>query len=202
MVEGGVAMRWIASASMVLGLLLVVGCASPGAPTTPTSGPSPALATPSPTVPSISPTASPMPSPTVPSISLTASPMPSPTSAPPPAVPTAAPPTPTRAPAPTGTPVVQRPPSQATPGVGPLFLEVVEPAGETVEVPAGTGRVTIVGKTRPGAVVSVNGELALPDESGIFRADVTLGDEMTLVEVVASDASGAELRAERVIVRE
>ena len=89
----------------------------------------------------------------------------------------------------------------ATPAPPPLFLELIEPAGETVEVAESVTSVAIVGRTLPTAVVSVNGELASPDASGVFRAEVPLEDEMTLIEVVASDASGAEERIERMVVR-
>lgn len=89
----------------------------------------------------------------------------------------------------------------ATPTPPPLFLELIEPVEETVEVAESATSVAIVGRTLPTAVVSVNGELVSPDASGVFRAEVPLEDEMTLIEVVASDASGAEERIERVVVR-
>lgn len=83
----------------------------------------------------------------------------------------------------------------------PIFLQVVEPAREVIEVSGATARVTVVGKTVPSAVVSVNGELIDPDGAGTFRAEVDLEDDITLIEVVASDASGRELRAQRTVVR-
>jgi hypothetical protein len=100
-----------------------------------------------------------------------------------------------------------RPSPAATPrpsqvGSGPLVLEVSEPAEDLVEVPAGTRRVTVAGRSRPSAVVSVNGQLVDLDGRGAFRAEVPLDEDVTLVEVVASDASGAELRVQRVVVRE
>ncbi len=88
-----------------------------------------------------------------------------------------------------------------TPVPPPLFLELIEPAEETVEVAESAASITIVGRSLPTAVVSVNGELASPDASGVFRAVVALEDEMTLIEVVASDASGAEERVELMVVR-
>lgn len=84
---------------------------------------------------------------------------------------------------------------------GGLFLEVVEPATEMLEVAGDTQRVAVAGRTRPGAVVSVDGELVALDRSGAFRTEVPLEDEVTVVELVASDTSGAEVRVQRVIVR-
>ena len=84
---------------------------------------------------------------------------------------------------------------------GGLFLEVLEPAAEMVEVAGDTPRIAVAGRARPGAVVSVDGELLALDQSGAFRTEVPLEDEVTVVEVVASDTSGAEVRAQRVIVR-
>lgn len=83
-----------------------------------------------------------------------------------------------------------------------LFLTVVEPSAETVEVPSSTKQVVVTGKSQPSAVVSVNGQLLPLDDSGSFRTEVILEDEITLVEVVASDATGSEVRAQRVIVRD
>lgn len=79
---------------------------------------------------------------------------------------------------------------------------MVEPSAETVEVPSSTKQVVVTGKSQPSAVVSVNGQLLPLDDSGSFRTEVILEDEITLVEVVASDATGSEVRAQRVIVRD
>lgn len=84
----------------------------------------------------------------------------------------------------------------------PLFLTVTAPADELLEVPAGTASVTISGKTVPSAVLSVNGNLVIPDSSGNFQVTVPVDDDVTLVEVVASDVTGAELHVQRVIVRD
>ena len=99
--------------------------------------------------------------------------------------------------------------ANATPGVVaadtsavPLFLTVTAPAEELLEVPTGTAEVTISGKTVSSAVLSVNGSLVIPDSSGNFQVTVPVNDDVTLVEVVASDATGAELHEQRVIVRD
>lgn len=102
---------------------------------------------------------------------------------------------------PTVTPTGEAPAARETLAPPPLFLQLIEPAEETVEVAENAASVTVVGRTLPTAVVSVNGELASPDASGVFTAEVALEDEMTLIEVVASDTSGAEERLERMVVR-
>lgn len=90
----------------------------------------------------------------------------------------------------------------ATPrAAGLLTLLVSEPAEDTVEVPAGARGVTVAGKTQPDAVVSVNGRLVVPDATGAFRVEVPLDDDLLLVEVIASDPAGHELREQFVIVR-
>lgn len=84
----------------------------------------------------------------------------------------------------------------------PLFLTVTAPAQDLLEVPTGTAGVTISGKTVPSAVLSVNGNLVIPDSSGNFQVSVPVNDDVTLVEVVASDVTGAEFHVQRVIVRD
>ncbi len=123
-----------------------------------------------------------------------------------PATATAAPvggaPTPTATVAtPTAAVRVTSTPSAATAPAGPL-LALTAPAEQTTEVPSGTRSVVVAGRSRPDAVVSVNGELAMVDPTGAFRVEVPLDEEITLVEVVASDAAGREVREQRVIVRE
>lgn len=84
----------------------------------------------------------------------------------------------------------------------PLFLTVTAPAGDLLEVPTGTAGVTISGKTVPSAVLSVNGNLVIPDSNGNFQVNVPVNDDVTLIEVVASDVTGAEFHVQRVIVRD
>jgi len=105
---------------------------------------------------------------------------------------------------PATTPSAGTTPGGATvdPAAVPLFLTVTAPADELLEVPAGTASVTISGKTVPSAVLSVNGNLVIPDSSGNFQVTVPVDDDVTLVEVVASDVTGAELHVQRVIVRD
>lgn len=81
-----------------------------------------------------------------------------------------------------------------------LFLEILEPADELVELEESVERFVVFGWTLPGAVVSVNGELADLEEDGLFSAEVFLEEGTNLVEIVASDDSDQELAVLRFIV--
>ncbi len=178
-------MRWLLGAVFVVALA-VVGCAS-GAP-----APSPVAVAPS-QQPFSASTSTP---------TLVAA---SPTSAVAQVTPTGSAPvaTPARVGVPLGTtPTRAAIPARVPTASGPLLLAVDEPAEDTVEVPAAARTLTVAGRTRPGAVLSINGRLVQPDASGGFRADVPLDDDMTLVEIIASDAAGQELRQQIVAVRE
>jgi hypothetical protein len=100
------------------------------------------------------------------------------------------------------TPTRQAVPAQVPPASGPLVLAVDEPAADAVEVPAAARTLAVAGRTSPDAVLSINGRLVQPDAAGAFRANVPLDADMTLVEIIASDASGQELRQQVVAVRE
>ncbi|MHB1134786.1 MAG: hypothetical protein ACYC4L_20635 [Chloroflexota bacterium] len=121
-----------------------------------------------------------------------------------PATPTAATPTSasvaTAAAAATTVPAATPRPPLGTP-VGALLLAVTEPAESPAEVPASVRAVTVAGQTRAGAVLSVNGRLAPVAADGTFRVAVPLDEDMTLVEIVASDAAGQQLREQLVVVR-
>ncbi|MHB1004973.1 MAG: hypothetical protein ACYC3S_04935 [Chloroflexota bacterium] len=85
---------------------------------------------------------------------------------------------------------------------GALFLSVVSPADDVLEVPAGTRTVVVVGKTAPDAFVSVNGVVAGTDAAGAFQVTVPLDEDVTLLEIVASDASGKQVQTDRIVVQE
>ncbi len=61
--------------------------------------------------------------------------------------------------------------------------------GDIVDEPS----VTVVGRTRIDAVVSVNDELPEPDENGRFEATVVLEEGPNVIEIVASTADGEQL---------
>ncbi|MFQ5872234.1 MAG: hypothetical protein ACE5JL_00330 [Dehalococcoidia bacterium] len=94
-------------------------------------------------------------------------------------------PTSTPAPVPTSTPIPTLPP--ALPET--LFLEILEPTDESIvnEMP-----LVVVGKTVPDAVVSVDGQTAEVNAQGQFAVLVSLDSGPNLIEVVASDLTGAQ----------
>lgn len=116
---------------------------------------------------------------------------PTPRSAPPPPTATAPPPQPTSTPTPTPT-------AALTPGEGErLFIEIAEPADESV---VSTDTVAVRGSTTADAVVSVNGAVVEVDAQGSFEAIVTLEEGPNLIEVVASDLTGAGESIDIVVV--
>ncbi len=87
---------------------------------------------------------------------------------------------------PTSTPVPATPTPVSTP-VPPPTLRLLAPLdGAGVEI----GAVGVLGKTRPDAVVAVNGVPVEVDATGTFRHDLILEDGANLIEVVASDLLG------------
>lgn len=72
-------------------------------------------------------------------------------------------------------------------GSGQLVLAVTQPAnGATVSNPS----VTVAGKTKVGADVSVNDKDTVADGSGNFSATLTLDEGDNPITVVANDADG------------
>ena len=117
----------------------------------------------------------------------TAPPVPSPT--PTPAADTAPPPTPTLTP--TGAATLTPDDTER------LFLEIIEPEDESV---VSTEAVAVQGTTAADAVVSVNGAVVEVDAQGAFEAIVTLEEGPNLIEVVASDLTGAEESRDIVVI--
>ena len=195
--------RWwsltLLSSLLVLALatVLLAACVSAEPTPTPVFTPLPNLTstiaptlTPT-TVPTLAPTETPvvpmatptrMPTPTVPPTS-TPEPTPEPTATPlPTPEPTATsmpPPTPT--PTPTPQPQVHHPRE--------LFLEV---ESKDVTGAAGAQVLNITGRSSPDATVSVNGQIAVVDETGAFEMSqpLKLDEGPNLVEVIASDLAG------------
>jgi hypothetical protein len=71
-----------------------------------------------------------------------------------------------------------------------LFLRVVDPTEDDVQVSLDTADLTVRGSTLPGTVVSINGELADIDELGNFVGVSPLEEGANEIEVLASDAQG------------
>ena len=70
-----------------------------------------------------------------------------------------------------------------------FFLTVTEPTDESI---INTDKVEVIGITTPGAVVSINGELAEVDGEGNFTIMVVLEEGPNTIEVIASDLEGNE----------
>ena len=68
-----------------------------------------------------------------------------------------------------------------------LFLTVTQPVDNST---TNSGEVEVKGRTSPGAVVSVNGELAEVDDGGNFTTMVVLEEGPNIIEVIASDLEG------------
>ena len=88
-----------------------------------------------------------------------------------------------------------RPPSAQRTAL-PLSLTVLAPQdGSVVAVP----KAEVRGIASPGAVVSVNGEVVDLDREGRFGTVVALEEGPNLIQVIASDLSGA-VREEDIVV--
>ena len=74
---------------------------------------------------------------------------------------------------------------------GDLFLQLVSPAELEIFTDAST--LSVVGRTRVDAVVTINDSLVEPDIDGEFSLDVPLYVGPNIIEVVASVASGEQM---------
>jgi len=114
-----------------------------------------------------------------------------PTSPPTPEPPTPTPtplPDPTATPAPIPTPI---PTPVPTPVPPPLFLAILEPAyGITVP----DRGLTVAGETNPGVTVTVGNRRAIVSNVGEFSVTVLLDEGVNVVEVIATDSFGDQLR--------
>jgi len=110
--------------------------------------------------------------------------------------PSAAPATVTPVPNATQAPAVKSPDTGApspTPVAteGDFFLQLVAPA-ET-EIFTDASLLTVVGRTRVDAVVTINDTIVEPNIDGEFSLDVALEEGPNIIEVVASVASGEQM---------
>jgi len=74
---------------------------------------------------------------------------------------------------------------------GELFLQLVEPA--EVEVFTDVGSMTVAGRTRVDAIVTINDTMVEPNIDGEFSLDMALEEGPNIIEVVASVASGEQM---------
>jgi hypothetical protein len=93
-------------------------------------------------------------------------------------------------------------PAIQQPDVAPtLFLTLANPVEQDVEVPLETAQLMIQGTTVPGAVVSIDGNLADIDTKGNFGGAVALDQGANEIDVVASDDQGNQINTSLFITR-
>lgn len=73
---------------------------------------------------------------------------------------------------------------------GGLFLELVAPS--ELEVITDVGSMTVAGRTRVDALVTINDTIVEPNIDGDFSLDMDLEEGPNIIEVVASVASGEQ----------
>jgi hypothetical protein len=73
-----------------------------------------------------------------------------------------------------------------------LPLTITTPPNETT---VGTSRIEVSGKTRPDAVVSIDGEIVPVDSQGSFSGEVNLDVGPSVIEIIASDFFGNQASA-------
>ncbi len=74
---------------------------------------------------------------------------------------------------------------------GELFLQLVEPV--ELEVFTNLGSLTVAGRTRVDAIVTINDTMVEPNINGEFSLDMALEEGPNIIEVVASVASGEQM---------
>ncbi len=99
-------------------------------------------------------------------------------------------PAPTPTPEPTATPTPSPTPTP-TPAPSEFILQIVEPV--SAETITSSPTITIQGRTRADAAITVNDGFATPDLDGIFTAEVALEIGPNIIEIVASISTGEEL---------
>ncbi len=103
--------------------------------------------------------------------------------------------TPTPPPTPTATakpiPTLTATPTPTLEGALPekLFLEIVEPADESV---VNSAVIFVRGQTTPDAVISLDGQTVEVDVQGEFVAEISLEEGPNIIEIVASNLAGMQ----------
>ena len=88
------------------------------------------------------------------------------------------------------------------PSVAPtLFLTLVNPVEQDVEVPLETAQLAIQGVTLPAAVVSIDGALVDTDDQGNFVGVTALDEGANEIEVVVSDDQGNQVNTSIFVTR-
>ena len=184
----GKALLWAGAACLSIAMALAISCGRGETPL-----PTPPEISPPITTPTVTPTSVATPEPTPsPTPTPTATPSPSPTPSP------TATPTPTPTPTPTSTPTPTPLPTPALlPQPQKLFLEVTSPSAESI---AEQPKIEVTGRSSPDATVSVNGSLTVRGPEGEFSLPVALDTGPNLLEIIATDLSGQQEEAVRIII--
>lgn len=82
-----------------------------------------------------------------------------------------------------------------------LFVRVLNPTGDDVEVPLTATTLAISGITLDNAVLSVDGDLVDVDEQGGFATVAELEEGANQIEIVASDGDGNQVTTTLFVVR-
>jgi len=99
-------------------------------------------------------------------------------------------------PTPTSTSI---PSALETPGASQLGLKILSPENDAVvHVP----QVEVKGTAPVGLVITINEDILLVDETGVFSATVPLEEGPNAIQIVASDAVGNEESLELIVTYE
>jgi hypothetical protein len=82
-----------------------------------------------------------------------------------------------------------------------LFLSLLNPIDQEVELPLETAQMQIQGMTLPGAVVSIDGNLVDTDQQGNFAGVIAVDQGASEIEVLASDAQGNQVNTSIFVTR-
>jgi hypothetical protein len=82
-----------------------------------------------------------------------------------------------------------------------LFLTLVNPVDQDVEVPLDTTQLTVQGATLPGAIVSIDGDLVDTNDRGEFVDDTLLEEGANEIVVIASDDQGNQVNTSLFVTR-
>jgi len=92
--------------------------------------------------------------------------------------------------------------AQPLPAEAPsLFVRVLEPSDDAIDVPGSIASMTVRAQTLPDAIASVDGVLVPVDAQGLFVSVVRLYQGVNVIDVVASTADGAQADLTLIVIR-
>jgi hypothetical protein len=86
-----------------------------------------------------------------------------------------------------------------TPGAGQLGLKILSPENDAV---VNLPQVEVKGTAPVGLVITINDDIILVDETGVFSATVPLEEGPNEIQIVASDVDGNEASLELIVTYE